>query len=285
MNIQDHLPAKTIILCLTLFFCLAVGGCSRQQPEDLAAKRLEVVGTGACEGLLQQLATAFNQANPGVEVVIQPSIGSGGGITEVGEGRALLGRISRPLKEKELAYGLTYLEFARDSVVFAVSANVGVDSLTEGELAGIFAGRISSWQQVGGDNYPINLFVREPGESSWQVVVDNLPAFKAMAHLESGKIQYHDSEMVSKLETYRNSIGVLTGSSLSGKKIKALAIDKVTPTPDNIISGRYRLSSVYALIFKNKNLPGLPAKFIDFIYSKTGHGIISANNMVPFKRK
>lgn len=283
MNRDKIFLIKTSLFSLTLFFSLAVLGCSREPLSDTTAKRLEVVGTGACEELLRDLATAFNHANPGFEVVIPPSIGSGGAITEVGEERSLLGRVSRPLHKKELTYGLTYLEFARDSVVFAVSANVGVDNLTEQELADIFSGRLTNWQQVGWERSPINLFIREEGESSWQVVIDHLPSFKNMGHPKFGRIQYHDYEMVSKLETYRNSIGVLTGSSVTGKKIKAIAIDNVTPTPDNIISGKYRLSSVYALIFKNKNRHGLPEKFIDFISSETGHGIITANGMVPLK--
>ena len=96
----------------------------------LRAKTLVIPGTGACEVVLKALAADFNSQNPGQEVVVPPSIGSSEGIRLVGTDQALLGRVARPLEEKERGYGLRYLPFARDAVIFAVGANVEIKSLT-----------------------------------------------------------------------------------------------------------------------------------------------------------
>ena len=72
------------------------------------AEQLEVPGTGACEVILNELAFAFNSYNRENAMIIPSSVGSVGGIRLVGTGKAQLGRVARPLNEKEKQYGLEY---------------------------------------------------------------------------------------------------------------------------------------------------------------------------------
>ena len=72
---------KIKVLHTTLtFFVLAVICLTST---SVSGKQLVIPGTGASEVILQELATAFNAENPGSEVVIPPSVGSGGGINLV----------------------------------------------------------------------------------------------------------------------------------------------------------------------------------------------------------
>ena len=57
-------------LCILIAICLA--GTS------VLAEQLVIPGTGASEVILQELAAAFNAENPGSEVIVPPSVGSGG---------------------------------------------------------------------------------------------------------------------------------------------------------------------------------------------------------------
>ena len=61
---------KIITAILTIVAACLWGGGS-------AAETLVVPGTGTCEAALKGLAAAFNNQNPGHEVIIPPSIGSG----------------------------------------------------------------------------------------------------------------------------------------------------------------------------------------------------------------
>src|SRR3954464_10406203 len=67
---------------------------------------LSVVGTGDGIDLLRALGTAYTAAHPDTNVIVPPSIGSGGGIAAVGSGKEVLGRIARPLSDSEKQAGL-----------------------------------------------------------------------------------------------------------------------------------------------------------------------------------
>ena len=111
------------------------------------AEQLVIPGTGANEVILQELATAFNAENPGDEVVIPPSVGSGGGIRLVGNGEYNLGRVARAFKDEELQHNLQYLAFARDMIVFVVGGRVGVKNLSSQQLAEVFSGKIDGFSE------------------------------------------------------------------------------------------------------------------------------------------
>ena len=55
----------SVIICLT--------------STSVLGKQLVIPGTGASEVILRELAAAFNAENPGSEVIVPPSVGSGRG--------------------------------------------------------------------------------------------------------------------------------------------------------------------------------------------------------------
>src|SRR3977135_1810531 len=70
------------------------------------ASDLSVVGTGDGIDLLRALGAAYTAAHPDTNVIVPPSIGSGGGIAAVGSGKEVLGRIARPLSDSQKEDGL-----------------------------------------------------------------------------------------------------------------------------------------------------------------------------------
>src|SRR5438270_13738818 len=67
---------------------------------------LSVVGT--CDGidLLRALGAAYTADHPDTNVIVPPSIGSGGGIAAVSSNKDVLSRAARPLSESENEGGL-----------------------------------------------------------------------------------------------------------------------------------------------------------------------------------
>jgi len=250
------------------------------------AEVLEIPGTGACETVLRDLAAAYNARYPGDEVVVPPSVHSGGGIRLVESGKSRMARVARPLGEREVKAGLKYRVFARDSVVFAVGAGVTARDLTTGQLAGIFSGRIDDWEAVGGGKGPIRILLREPGDSSLAVIQKHIAEFEALSFTGNSKVLYHNSEMVAMLAKYRNAIGWITGSSLcsAGGSIKPLGIDGTLPTPENVTSGRYALTSDYAFVHRGESLSGAADRFLSFVYSEAGRRILKRCNLIPVDR-
>jgi len=258
-----------LFVAITIFSGLS---CSR-------GGTLTVPGTGACEGIVTELANAFCAANTGYQVLVPPSVGSGGGIKRAGTGESVMSRIARPIKESEAHYGLSYMEFAKDRVVFVVSSGVGISSLTAAQLADIFSGKIRNWSQVGGSEAAIRVFSRESGDCSLQIIQEQLSPFKDLNF--AGEVMYHDYEMLAALENNRNSIGFLTSSSLIGKKPKAIMLDGVEPSVSNVTAGRYTLALNYAFVYKEDLLDKTARKFIDYIHSSAGRKILEDHGMIP----
>ena len=111
---------------------------------------LRIVGTGDGMEQLRALGSAYTADNPDTLVIVPPSIGSGGGIAAVGANKELLGRIARPLSEKEKELGLNEVPIFKLPTAIYVHKSAGITGLTYDQLADIFAGKIVNWKVVGG---------------------------------------------------------------------------------------------------------------------------------------
>ena len=251
------------------------------------AERLVIPGTGACEVILNKLAETFNKQNKDHEIIIPSSIGSGGGIASVIEDESIIARVARPLKKKEAEYGLDYLTFTRDAVVFAVGAGVQVNTFSTGQLVDIFTGKIKNWKEAGGDDRRIRVLIREPEDSSLYIIKKNIDAFKHIVFSNRSKVIYNDYEMVNMLKKYKRSIGWLSRSSLLKEKkfIKPVTIDNVEPNNENILNGNYKLTGDYAFVYKRKRLNKSAGKFLDFVFSEAGRQILKDKGLVPLSRR
>ncbi len=264
-----------------------VAGIITLMNTSVLAEQLVIPGTGANEVILQELAAAFNAENPAHEVLVPPSVGSGGGIRLVGTGENSLGRVARSFKDDELHYGLEHLPFAKDMVIFAVGPKVGIKNLSKQQLADVFSGKVENWQQVGGNDERVRLLIREEGDSSLLMIRQNLESFKNITFSDRAKVLFHDYEMVNALNKYTTVIGWLTHSSLKEvtSSVSAIAIDNIDPSQENVYDGTYFLTGEYSLVYKKENLDRLAREFLDFIFSKKGSRILVRRGLIPANRQ
>ncbi|MHB8068532.1 MAG: substrate-binding domain-containing protein [Desulfobaccales bacterium] len=256
-------------------------------PLAVRADLLEIPGTGACEALLQGVADAFSAQHPCHRVTVPPSSGSQGGIRLAASDQAILARVARPLTDEEKACGLRYLVFARDMVIFAGGARVTVTGLSRAQLADVYTGKITDWQELGGDPGPIRLLVRQPSDSNLLIIQKHLPLFRDLAFSASVKVIHTDPKMLNMLEKYKYSLGWLTFSALKASQspIRPLALDGIAPTPENARSHKYPLIDDYALVFKEKRLNDLARSFLDFVFSNNGRQVIERYGVIPIDKE
>lgn len=81
--------------------------------------------------------------------------------------------------------------------------------------------------------------------------------------------------MISNVEVNKNSIGYVSAGSLSNR-VKAVSIDGVAPTKENIQSQSYIISRPFILAL-GKSPSELSKDFIGFVLSKEGQEIVSGN--------
>ena len=92
--------------------------------------------------------------------------GSGTGIRMLIDNQLAFSQSSRSLKAEENAeakqkgFSLKEIPVAIDGIAIAVNHNLNIPGLTVAQLKDIYTGKITNWQQVGGQNLPIIVYSR-----------------------------------------------------------------------------------------------------------------------------
>lgn len=269
------------VMSLFAAFCAA----SAQEPTPAsngAAATISIEGTGDSQELLRALAWHFGEFYPDAAVKVPDSIGSSGGVKAAAEGRAHLGRVARPLKDKEKQYGLKYIVFAVSPVVFAVNPGVkGVENITSKQIIDIYSGKTRNWKELGGGPASIFPVGRESGDSTREVLETHIRAFRDIKQV--AKIFYTTPEAVEALVNHRNTIGYGPMAMVKHTNLKVLKVDGVYPSIENIEIGKYELTVPLALVYRGEPSP-LAKAFMDFIFSSEGRDIVRYYGCIPSER-
>lgn len=133
---------------------------------------LNVAGSTTVQPMMVKFVEAYEAMYPGVTINVTGG-GSGAGATAALNETADIGMLSRELKSSESA--LTAIPIAKDGVVIAVDKAAGVTDLTINQIAKIFNGEYTNWNQVGGNDLDIAPIIREDG-SGTRETFDNMMA-------------------------------------------------------------------------------------------------------------
>ena len=242
-----------------------------------ATEEITIVGTGDGIPILESLGVAFSQSNPNVVVRVPPSIGSGGGIKAVGNDSFALGRVARGIKDKEKHHELTYRPFAKVPVVFFVHPSAGVRNLSAKQVADIYSGRITNWNEVGGNNARIRVVRREDGDSSLSVLRKTFPGFKDVVITSKSREALTTGENYAAVEGKAGAIGFGPYPGAVQARVDILTIDGASVTDQT-----YPSFTVIALIYKNKSNTGNIGNFISFATSAAAHDAITSANGIPY---
>jgi phosphate transport system substrate-binding protein len=233
-----------------------------------------VVGSTSVQPAAQELADAFLEIEPGIQVDIQ-GVGSSAGIKAANEGTADIGTSSRDLKEEEKAYGLTEHIIAYDGIAIAVHPSNTVENLTTDDIAKIFKGEITNWSEVGGADAEILIVSREDGsgtrgafEELVKLLDDNdVSLLKADALIADG-----NGAVKANVASKENSIGYVSLEYLDDT-LKAVKVDDVEVSVDNIKAGTYKISRPF-LMLTTGEVNEVTQAYLDFILSDAGQEII-----------
>ena len=164
---------KKLLFSVVMFFVL--WSSAQANPLDSfknASGKVDIAGGTAHIPVMKEAAKRIMQSNPKIKITVAGG-GSGVGVQQVGEGLVQIGNTGRPLKEGEVQkYGLVTFPFAIDGVAIAINPKNRVDGLTKSQLIEVFAGKITNWKELGGDDAKINLYVREDGSGTRETFED-----------------------------------------------------------------------------------------------------------------
>jgi len=242
---------------------------------------LDIAGGTAHIPVMQQAARNIMTANSNIRITVAGG-GSGVGVKQVGEGLVGIGNTGRPLKDSEISeYGLKTFPFAIDGVAVAVNPANSIRELTTKQIADIFSGKATDWQDVGGKPGKINIFSREDGSGTRETFTEKLMGTETLA--TSANVVNSNGAMKTAVAQDARAIGYV-GIGHLDKSIVGITVDGMVPSQKNASDGTYKV--VRDLFMNTKGEPtGLVAAFIDYIYSDEGAKIITESGYIPIPKK
>lgn len=229
-------------------------------------KKVEIMAAGstAMQPLVENIAEIYMTDHPNYSIQVQGG-GSGTGLSQVAAGTVQIGNSDVFAEEKD-GIDASKLEdhlVAVAGIAPVVNKDVGVNELSKDQLVDIFTGKIKNWQEVGGKDAAIAVINRAEGSGTRatfeQFALDGKKSVQSQEQDSSGTVK----KMVAETP---GAISYLAFSYIDDS-LKALAIDKVEPTAENVADNSWKIWS-YEHMYTQKEVDKDVVAFIDFVKSE-----------------
>ncbi|NMA94000.1 MAG: hypothetical protein GX975_04975 [Clostridiales bacterium] len=193
---------------------------------------------------------------------------------------------------QEMDVTLVCTPIINEAFVFFVNRSNPVDELSIEQLRDIYAGRITNWKEVGGDDLPIIAYQRSEGSGSQTgLYLHVVPQDEVMIPPLEKRIGTM-GEIVDAVAGYDNAEGAIGYSYLYfitnqhyDEQIKVLKINGIEASKDNVASGRYPMISQACAVYRagdEENAAGLIAAWCA---GPQGQKLAEEKGYVPNKTK
>ena len=252
---------KMVTLLIISLFLGCVG-------EEKREKTIAIAGSTTVQPISDRMAEAFMKKYD-INVTVQGG-GSGTGIKMVGEGTVDIGASSREIKEEEKGkYDLNIYPIAIDGLAIIVHPSNKIENLTVKQLRDIFSGKITNWKELGGEDKEIVLVIRAEGSGTRAFFEERVMGNVAVSRRALQKPS--NGSVKASVSGNESAIGYI-GAGYVDKYVKAVKIEGVYPSPENIRSGKYILSR--ELYYVTKEESEEVKLFLDFVLSDEGQKIV-----------
>jgi len=143
---------------------------------------------------------------------------------------------------------------------------------------------VKNWQATGGPDQSFAVLTRPPTEVDPEVIRAKIACFKNLKEAETAKVMAKGGDMAKGLAQTPYAIGMtsMTVVEQSGGKVRALRLNGIEASHDNVRNGRYHLTRDFLFVIKAEPAPGVK-KFLEFVQSPDGDKLIIANGAIPLK--
>jgi len=252
---------------------------------SMAATDVKVSGSTTVFPLGAACAEAFNDIQSDYRVSVAQG-GTGGGITDIAEGRSDVAMASREVTADEKSkYGDKFQEnlIGYDGLAVCVSKAIydsNITSLTKDQVKQIYSGEIKNWKELGGPDEPIYAISREQGSGTRDTFLEDIFGSKKAETPGVSTYSSSNSEVKVAIVGSNNAIGYLGYSYSDGEKLRAVKLDDIEITPQTIRDKTYPLARTLYLDTFGDPKPGAQA-YIDFVKGPEGQKIAEENGFIP----
>ncbi len=263
-----------------------------------ADESLQIKGSDTMVNLGQAWAEEFMNEHPDASIAVTGG-GSGTGIAALINGTCNVAEASRDMKPQEWeqakAAGRDVREFkvAVDALAVVVNPSNPVQQLTFDQLSGIFTGKITNWNEVGGKDQKILALSRDRNSGTHVYFLEHV----LRKGNDKGPEQYAPSTLmlpstqaiIDEAAQSDSTIGYV-GLGYVSPKVKMIAVSKANEGPFVEPSKAAAMDKTYPiarpLLFYTATDPqGMEKTFIDFVLSAKGQEIVETMDFVPLGDK
>ena len=285
---------RPILPILALILLSACSSNTTTTDTNSAAAYIENKGSDTIVNLALAWAEKYQGEHSNVRISVTGG-GSGTGIAALVNGTVDIANASRQIKEEEVdeakSNGIEPLEhiIARDAIAVIVNPENPVSQLTLQQISDIYSGKITNWQEVGGEDRPIVRLSRETNSGTHVYFLETvlrLGNSKDKTLFSMDTLLLPSSEgIVSEVRQNPNAIGY-DGLGYVPDDLKMIAIAEET-------GGAYVLPSIPTVndktypiardlyMYTNGEPTGVVKEYLDWILSSEAQQIVADLGFVP----
>ncbi len=252
-------------------------------PITAQALELSWVGCGITRNaFMADLAAAYKEKT-GVDI----SIAGGGatkGIRKITGKQADIGGACRfRLDANREEAGANMIPVAWDALVVVVHKSNPLDSISLVQLRALYQGKITNWSQLGGENQPLDLLIREGKISGVGYTLRQHLFEDPDAEFKSTHVFPSSGPLEKEVEKNPQAIAVTGIASAHKRDFKILKLEGMEPSFENIRTGNYILYRPLYLVHNKKSPNSAESdRFIQFALGSQGRDVIRRNQVVPY---
>ncbi len=292
------LPAAALVGVLTILLLSTAACTAGQSSLSRGEGFIQAKGSDTMVNLAQMWAESYMQSNPEVVVAVTGG-GSGTGISAMINGTASIANTSRAMKQKEqeqaAAQGIDVVEniVALDGIAVVVHPDNPVEELTLDQLAGIFAGEITDWGDVGGTPGPIVILSRESNSGTHvffkEHVLNRGDSKGGVEYAPEALLLPSSQAIFEEVSQNPNAIGYVgMGYVLSG--VRALKVSRGeglpggSPSIETVQDDSYPISRPLYIYTRTDSSQDV-LDYLDWIRGPEGQEIVRELDFVPLKQE
>ena len=172
----------------------------------------------------------------------------------------------------------------RDALVFIVNEANPVQSLTRQQLREIYAGKITNWKEVGGNDQEIVAFQRREDSGSQKLLIQGGELMDAPTELAPAMM----GELVDNIAEYNNTANAIGFSvyyyiseMYTKPGLRLLAVDDVAPSSQTIADQSYPLCNEFYAAVRQDSASGSPERIVyDWLSTDAGRACVEKSGYV-----
>lgn len=238
---------------------------------------ITVNGSSSVTPVMEVLAAAYEEQHSDIRIDVNQT-DSGAGVTAVIDGTADIGMASRALKDDEISQGVEGQTMCNDGIALVTGVGCTATNITTEEVKALYTELTPACDGV------ITGAVGRGAGSGTRSFFDE--HFEISAYNSDVSTQQETGDVVSTLTGTTSILGYISYASLApnANAVKAISLDGVECTIENIVSGDYKLQRPFVIVTSSETeLSEAAQGFYDFLFSEEAQEIITAEGCISIR--